>query len=117
MKGDKTMKIAIIATIATVIIIALCGIAMADTYTKTAVVTAMEKVADELPLWLVTATDENGHMWDFFADETEEHYHIGDLLTITMIDMSGEHEESDEVADVVLIRTMTATETAEWLLK
>ena len=110
-------KIAIIATIATIIIIALCGIAMADTYEKTAVVTAMEKIGEDLPLWIVTATDENGHMWDFFADEEEEHYHIGDLLTITMIDMSGENEEADEVADVEVLRTLSATETADFLTK
>ena len=113
----KATKITIIATIATIIIIALCGIAMADTYTKTAVVTAMEKIDEDLPLWIITATDENGNMWDFFADEEEEHYHIGDLLMITMIDMSGENEEADEVADVEVLRTLTATETADFLIK
>lgn len=110
----KTMKI---ITIATIIIIALCGIAMADTYTKTAVVTAMEKIGEDLPLWIVTATDEEGNLWDFFADEEEEHYHIGDLLTITMIDMSGENEEADEVADVEVIQTLTATATADFLTR
>lgn len=113
----KTTKIAIIATITTIIIIALCGIAMADTYTKTAVVTAMEKIGEDLPLWIVTATDEEGNMWDFFADEEEETYHIGDLLNITMIDMSGENEEADEIADVEVLRTLTATETADFLTK
>lgn len=113
----KTAKIIIIATIATIIVIALCGIAMADTYTKIAVVTAMERIGDDLPLWIITATDEEGNLWDFFADEEEEHYHIGDLLTITMIDMSGENEEADEVADVEVMRTLTAIETADFLTK
>ena len=113
----KTTKIAIIATIATIIIIALCGIAMADAYTKIAVVTVMEKIGEDLPLWVVTATDENGQEWDFFADEEDEHYHIGDLLNLTMMDMSGEHDETDEVIDVEFINVLTPAQVADFLTK
>lgn len=108
----KTMKIATIATAITLVLIALCGIATANTYEMTAVVIAWEQIGDT-DLYNVTVIDANGEQWAFFGEE--EDAHIGNLYRITMLDMSNEHEEDDEIKDVELIDCLDAIDTARFL--
>ena len=113
----KNLKIATIATILTALIIALCGITMTataenlDTYTVTAVVTAWETIG-ETTLTVVTVTDENGNLWDFFDDE--EFYRVGDMVTVTLW-KTGSHEEADEVMDVEKIDHLEWFDLFNWL--
>ena len=115
----KNLKIATIATALTALIIALCGITMtataetADTYTKTAVVTAWEQIGDTA-LKTITVTDEDGNEWDFFDDE--EYWQIGDLAIVTLWDLH-EAEESDEVIDVEKIDHLEWFALFNWLDK
>ena len=115
----KNLKIATIATIMTALIIALCGITMTataenlDTYTVTAVVTAWENIG-ETTLTVVTVTDENGNLWDFFDDE--EFYKIGDVVTVTMWKVEDD-EEADEVLDVEKIDHLEWSDLYQWLTK
>jgi len=115
----KNLKIATIATIMTALIIAICGITMTataenlDTYTVTAVVTAWENIGDTT-LTVVTVTDENGNMWDFFDDE--EFYKIGDVVTVTMWKVEDD-EEADEVLDVEKIDHLEWFDLFQWLTK
>jgi len=113
----KTLKIATIATIITALIIALCGIATAtaetaDTYRLTAVVTAWEQIGDS-DLYVISVTDENGNVWDFLGEK--EDAHIGNLYVLIMRDMSNEHEEDDEIVDVVFITCLGMTEMMNFL--
>ena len=83
-----------------------------DYYTKTAIVTAWERIGDTA-LWVITVTDEDGNVWDFFDDE--ETYNVLDLVALRMIDHAEEHEESDEVDDVMLIERLEWHEALEWV--
>jgi flagellar basal body L-ring protein FlgH len=118
-KKMKNLKIATIATIMTALIITLCGITMTataenlDTYTVTAVVTAWENIGDTT-LTVVTVTDENGNLWDFFDDE--EFYKIGDVVTVTMWKVEDD-EEADEVLDVEKIDHLEWFDLFQWLTK
>lgn len=113
----KTLKIATIATIITALLIALCGIATAtaettDTYRLTAVVTAWEQIGDS-DLYVISVTDENGNVRDFLGEK--EDAHIGNLYVLIMRDMSNEHEEDDEIVDVVFITCLGMTEMMDFL--
>ena len=110
----KTLKIATIATIITVAIIALCGIATAsaETYEMTAVVTEWEQIG-ETDLYNITVTDANGNMWGFMGEK--EDAHIGNLYRVTMMDLSNEHEEDDEIADAELLGILTPVQVARFL--
>ena len=97
----KTTKIVTIATIVTIIIIALCGVATAnaedDTYEVTATITAKNLICGTL--CEVIATTEDGTEFGFLADEDED-FHLGEVVILEMKDMSNEHDEEDEVIDV-----------------
>lgn len=111
----KTLKIATIATAITLALIALCGIATAenaDTYNLNAVVTAWEQIGDTA-LRVVTVTDENGNEWAFFDDE--DYWKVGDVVILTMMDMSEEHDELDEVMDVERIGHLDWFGLLDWL--
>ena len=94
----KTAKIAAIATAVTIVIIALCGAATAETrpeyYPKLAVVVELEKVGE---LHVVTCQDMAGNRWEFFDDEG--FWKVGDLANLLMW-ATGEIEEDDEIVEV-----------------
>lgn len=111
-----------ITAIITAIIIALCAMTATatadpyhhDTYTLTAVVTSMEVAFGTV--WEVTATTADGDMYGWYSEQDEEEYwHVGDLVVLTMLDQSREHEEEDEVMDVEYIDTLTPQAVARWL--
>ena len=105
----KTTKIITIATIATILLIALCGMATAtaETYDLTAVVIGYEQIGDT-DLYTINLMDVNGNKWDFFGEAKDAH--IGNLYRVTMLDMSEEHEEADEISDVELITRLDTME-------
>ena len=115
----KTIKTIIIATVLTCAIMISCACAMpacaeAKTYEVDAVVTEMRIAFPGC--WEVIATDERGEQWGWFADNADgEYWHIGDLVRLTMLDLSGEHEEEDEVMDVILLGELTPVGVADWL--
>lgn len=101
-------KLAMICTILTIAIMIATAFAMpavADCgyYAKEGIVTAWETI-EETDLRIVTVTDEEGNLWDFFDDEG--FYHIGDVVIMRMHDLSDEHDEADEVDDVMLIERL-----------
>lgn len=110
----KTTKIIIIATIATIIIIALCGIATAsaESYTLTAVVTEWEQIGDT-DLYNITVIDENGDEWGFMGEK--EDARVGNLYKMTMMDHSAENEEEDEIIDCEYVTTLDIPATANWI--
>ena len=110
----KTTKIIIIATVATIIIIALCGIATAsaENYTVTAVVTEWEQIGDT-DLYNITVTDASDNVWGFMGEK--EDAHIGNLYKLTITDLSTEHEEDDEIADAELLGILTPVQVARFL--
>lgn len=114
----KTTKIVTIATIITIALITLFGIATAsaesNTYKTEGIVTEWRVICADL--YDVTVTTEDGNLFGFFADD-EEPYEIGDFVVLTMKDMSEEHDEEDEVIDVEYINHFTPTECAVWLDK
>ena len=110
----KTTKIIIIATIATILLIALCGVATAnaETYDLTAVVIGYEQIGD-LDLYIINLMSVNGDELDFLGEA--EDAHIGNLYRVTMLDMSEEHEEADEISDVELITRLDTMEMMSFL--
>ena len=111
----KTFKTAMIATIITVALILTCGIAMAhaesDFYAKNALVTGFESLEDS-GLWIITVVDENGEQWDFLDDES--FYRVGDVVVLRMMDLSNEHDEADEICDVMFIKHLNTIEMMQW---
>ena len=112
----KTLKIATIATAITLALIALCGIATAtaetaDTYALTAVVTSWEKIGDT-DLCIINCTTKDGNVWSFFDDE--EYYRIGDVVVLTMWDVTAPEEE-DEVIDVIRVDHLDTNALIWWL--
>ena len=100
----KTLKIATIATMITLAIIALCGMATAeDLHTETAMVIGCEEVRESL--WIVSCIAEDGNMWAFYEDE--EPWDVGDLVTLSMY--------CDEVLDVEYIDHLEGLDALRWL--
>jgi len=92
----KASRIAIIATIITVVIITLCGIATAETlYPRLTVVIGSEEVAPNL--WEIECVDKVGHVWSFLEDE--EPWNVGDIANLLMVDL-GEDEETHKIIEV-----------------
>ena len=96
----KTTKIAIIATIITVAIIALCGIATASAerpefYPLLTVVVNVQPIGNDL--CIVDCMDKEGNLWSFYAEPCE--WFAGDLANLLMW-ATGENEEDDEVVEV-----------------
>lgn len=118
----KTTKIIIIATIITIAIIALCGIATAsaetgdrgDFYPKMSVVTGIDQIGDT-NLFTVTVIDKDGHEWSFFDDEGE--WQIGDIANLLMWNLSNEREEEDEIVEAYYEGTMDEEAMGAWLMK
>lgn len=95
----KTIKVAIIATIITVIIMISCAFAMpacaeelAPVYGRFAVVTETDPAEDA-----VICMDTQGNLWSFFGIDTWE---VGDLCTITFWN-NGADITDHEVLDVM----------------
>lgn len=115
----KTLKIAIIATIATTLIIALCGIATAtaevgdrgEFYPLLTVVTGYEQLGDT-DIWTIDCTDRFGRVWSFYGEK--EDAHIGYIYNLLMWNL-GETEEEDEVIEVYYEGMMTVSEMTNFL--
>lgn len=118
----KTTKIITIATIITIAIIALFGVATASAeagnrgefYPKMSVVTGIEQIGDT-NLFTVTVIDKDGHEWSFFDDEGE--WQIGDIANLLMWNLSNEREEEDEIVEVYYEGTMDEEAMGAWLMK
>ena len=74
----KTLKIATIATVITLAIVALCGVATAELYPQTARVVILNEAED-----LVTVETFNGHLFTF---EGCEDYAVDDCVSLIMED-------------------------------
>lgn len=98
----KTLKISAIATIITIVLIALCSMACAETYTAEAVVMAKQSVSSDT--WEVTAWMKDGNQFSWYDDD--EAIRIGDLFVLTMY--------NDEVIDVIRVDSLTPQETVHW---
>ena len=114
----KTTKIAIIATIITIIVILSCAsltIAEAEDrgefYPKLAVVTGYERIGDTEE-WIIYLTDRDGQIWSFYGEA--EDAHIGILFNMLMWNMS-EVEEEDEIIEVYYEGRLTPVEIMKFL--
>lgn len=98
----KTMKIALIATLITALIICSCACALpacaedrGEFYPLLTVVVGWENIGEDLTL--VTCMDREGNLWSFYSDPAE--WKIGDLANLLMWNLQ-EIEEADEVIEV-----------------
>ena len=113
----KTTKIAIIATIITIIIVALCGVATANAedrgefYPRLAVVTAYERLGDT-DEWIIDCTDKDGNVWSFFGEK--EDAHIGNIFNLLMWNLN-EREENDEIIEVYYEGCLDNSALIAWL--
>ena len=115
----KTTKIITIATVITLIIIALCGVATANAevgdrgefYPLLTVVTGYEQIGDT-NLWIIECTDKDGRVWSFYGEK--EDAHIGTMFNLLMWNM-GEIEEEDEIVEVYYEGEMTVPQMVEFL--
>ena len=100
----KTTRIIAIATIITIIIITLCGVATAtaevgdrgEFYPLLTVVTGYERI-EGTDLWIIDCTDHFGRVWSFYGEA--EDAHIGYVYNLLMWNL-GEAEEADEIIEV-----------------
>jgi len=114
----KTTKIAIIATIITIIIMLSCASLVSaeaedrgEFYPKLAVVTGYERIGDT-DEWVIYLTDRDGQVWSFYGEA--EDAHIGILFNMLMWNMS-EVEEEDELIEVYYEGRLTPTEMTKFL--
>jgi hypothetical protein len=99
----KTIKVALIATIITALIICTCAYALPvkaeeqrpEFYPKLAIVTNTIHVVDNL--YMIECRDKNGNIWGFYDDECT--WTKGDIANLFMR-AAGETEESDEIVEV-----------------
>lgn len=111
----KTLKIALIATLVTVLLIVLCGSALAEVgdrgefYPRLSVVIGWENVGN---LTTVICVDKDGNEWSFYADHGE--YQIGDLVNLLMWNLGGEHEEEDEIIEVYYEGRLSVAQMLDW---
>ena len=95
----KEVKICIIATIITALIIcstalalpAKAGITADDYYGKLVVV--IDSVQVETSIWNVSCQDKNGDIWEFLNDDGD--LQQGDILTLLMFQVN-DNEENDQ---------------------
>jgi len=115
----KTTKIAIIATIITIVVILSTAYAMPATaeadrgefYPKLAVTTGYKQLGDA-DEWLITCTDRNGHKWSFYGEKKDAH--IGIMFNLLMWNI-GETEEDDEIIEVYYEDQLTPAEMMKFL--
>ena len=114
----KNTKIATVATIVTVIIIALCGCVMTasaedrgEFYPRLAVVTAFERLGDT-DEWIIDCTDKEGNVWSFYGEK--EDARIGNIFNLLMWNM-GEAEEDDEIVEVYYEGRLDNSALMAWL--
>ena len=92
------------AIIIALLIVSTLTATIAETETETAyyplltMVTGWEQVGDT-DLYVITCLDLNGNTWELL--EEGRTWKIGDICTLIMKDMSEEHEEMDEIVDVL----------------
>lgn len=116
----KTTKIITIATTITMAIIIACSFVMTasaevgdrgEFYPRLAVVTAYERIGDT-NLWVISVTDKDGQVWDFYGEE--EDAHVGNIYNLLMWNL-GEREEADEIVEVYFEGTMDNAALMAWL--
>lgn len=114
----KVTKIAIIATIITIIVLLSCAsLTIAETedrgefYPKLAVVTGYERVGDT-DEWIIYLTDQDGQIWSFYGEA--EDAHIGILFNMLMWNINKVEEES-ELIEVYYEGRLTPTEMMKFL--
>lgn len=115
----RTTKIIITATIITVALIVLCGIATAtaevgdrgEFYPLLTVVTGYEQLGDT-DIWTIDCTDRFGRVWSFYGEQ--EDAHVGNIYNLLMWNL-GEVEEDDEVIEVYYEGVMTVSEMTNFL--
>lgn len=113
----KGIKVVIIATIITAIIMISTAFAMpaaaeaAEFYEVEAVVIGWERIGDT-ELRTIDCFAEDGTIWSFYDDEGE--FQIGDLVVLTMW-ICGESDEDDEVVDVVKIMHLNPVEVCRYM--
>ena len=116
----KTLKISLLATLITVALMALCGIATAtaetsdcgEFYPRLAVVTAYECI-DENDTWIITCTDKEGNEWSFYGEQ--EDAQIGNIFNLLMWHLDDE-EEMDEIVEVYFEGCMNYNALQDWLM-
>lgn len=99
----KEVKVVIIATIVTVLILVSTAFALpakaeadrGEFYPKLTVVVSSVRI--DTGLWVVDCRDQEGNKWSFFDDEGTWEY--GDIANLLMWNM-GEREEDDEIIEV-----------------
>ena len=100
----KTLKVAMIATLITVLLIIFCGIALADEYnTITTMVIDCEEIEDNL--WVISCIAKDGNIWEFFEDV--EPWDVGDIAVLVMF--------NDEIIDAVYTEHLDIFDTLRWL--
>ena len=116
----KTIKTIAIATIITIAIMISCAFAMpasaevgdrGEFYPLLTVVTAYERIGDT-DLWVISVTDKDGQVWDFYGEE--EDAHVGNIYNLLMWNL-GEKEEADEIVEVYYEGRMDNTALMAWL--
>ena len=100
----KEVKVIIIATIVTCLLILSCAYAMPvhaeeaeelpEFYCKLTIVVEKEAIGD---LWIISCRDKNGQIWSFYDDIGE--WNIGDIANLFMWNMN-ENEEEHEIIEV-----------------
>ena len=117
MKTTKIITIATAITIALVLSFSFIVPASAEVgdrgefYPLLSVVTAYEQIGDT-DMWIISVTDKDGRVWDFYGEE--EDAHIGNIYNLLMWNM-GEREEDDEIVEVYFEGTMDNTSLMAWL--
>lgn len=117
MKTTKIITIATALTIALILSFSFIVPASAEIgdrgefYPLLTVVTAYEQIGNT-DLWVISVTDKDGRVWDFYGEE--EDAHIGNIYNLLMWNM-GEREEDDEIVEVYFEGTMDNTSLMAWL--
>ena len=97
----KEIKIIIIATVVTCMILVSCAFAMpavaesSDYYSKLTVVVNKTRIEDRL--WVIECEDKRGNIWAFLDDEGT--WDRGDIANLLMLRLN-EKEEDDEIMEV-----------------
>ena len=63
-------------------------------------------------LWVISVTDKDGQVWDFYGEE--EDAHVGNIYNLLMWNL-GEREEADEIVEVYYEGRMDDTALMAWL--
>ena len=111
----KTTKIIAAATIITLVLIALCGVATAERgefFPLLTLCIGYEQVEDS-DEFIYDCIDKDGNVWSFYGDRGD--YRVGDMLNLLMWNCGG--AEDAEVIEVYYEGTLTVAEMLNWYNK